>query len=250
MGLLTKIFKKKEELPPFDISKLNVDIHSHLIPGIDDGTQTIEESIRLISNFVSLGYKKVITTPHIMSDYYKNNPEIILTGLEKLKEAIHNEGLDIEIDAAAEYNLEPDFEEIIKKGDVLTFGGDKKYVLFELSFFKEPSRIKEVIWDLLNLGYQPVLAHVERYAYWHKKWDKIEDMINRSVLLQMNIGSITGAYGPDVRKMSMKLIDEGLIDFVGSDCHNQRHIDMIHHALVDPYFHKLCNQPQIKNKNL
>ena len=75
-------------------------------------------------------------------------------------------------------------------------------------------------------------------------------MINRSVLLQMNIGSITGAYGPDVRKMSMKLIDEGLIDFVGSDCHNQRHIDMIHHALVDPYFYKLCNQPQIKNKKL
>ena len=164
MGLLTKIFKKKEELPPFDISKLNVDIHSHLIPGIDDGAKSIEESTRLISNFVSLGYKKVITTPHIMSDYYKNNPEIILTGLEKLKEAIYNEGLDIEIDAAAEYNLEPDFEEIIKKGDVLTFGGDKKYVLFELSFFKEPSRIKEVIWDLLNLGYQPVLAHVERYA--------------------------------------------------------------------------------------
>ena len=105
MGLLTKIFKKKEELPPFDISKLNVDIHSHLIPGIDDGAKSIEESIRLISNFVSLGYKKVITTPHIMSDYYKNNPEIILTGLEKLKEAIYNEGLDIEIDAAAEYNL-------------------------------------------------------------------------------------------------------------------------------------------------
>ena len=100
------------------------------------------------------------------------------------------------------------------------------------------------------MGYQPVLAHVERYAYWHKKWHKIEDIINRSVLLQMNIGSITGAYGPEVRKMSIKLIDEGLIDFVGSDCHNQRHLDMINHAQVDPYFHKLCSQPQILNKTL
>ena len=250
MGLITNIFKKKEELPPFDVSSLFVDVHSHFIPGIDDGAQTIEDSLSLISEFAKKGYKKVITTPHIMSDYYKNTPEIILSGLDKVREALSNEGIKIEIEAAAEYNLEPGFEEIIKSGKVLTFGGDKKYVLFELSFFNEPSRIKEVIWDLLNLGYQPVLAHVERYAYWHKKWDKIEDMINRSVLLQMNIGSITGAYGPEVRKMSIRLIDEGLIDFVGSDCHNQRHLDMINHAQVDPYFHKLCSQPQILNKTL
>ena len=107
-----------------------------------------------------------------------------------------------------------------------------------------------MIWDLSNDGFQPVLAHVERYAYWHKHWDKIEDMVNRNVKLQLNIGSITGAYGPEVRNMAVKLIDEGLIDFIGSDCHNPRHLDMINHALTDPYFHKLCKQPQLLNQSL
>ena len=250
MGFLNKFLKKKEILPPFDLSTLKVDIHSHFIPGIDDGAQTIEDSVSLITAMSKLGYSKVITTPHIMSDYYKNTPKIILSGLDKVKEALYKAGVSIDIEAAAEYNLEPEFEEIIKSKQVLSFGGTEKYVLFELSFFNEPSRIKEIIWDLSNDGFQPVLAHVERYAYWHKKWDKIEDMVNRNVKLQLNIGSITGAYGPEVRNMAIKLIDQGLIDFIGSDCHNPRHLEMIRHASVDPYFHRLCQQPQLLNKTL
>ena len=250
MGFISNIFKKKEILPPFDLSALKVDVHSHFIPGIDDGAPTVEDSVHLITSMSNLGYKKVITTPHIMSDYYKNTPEIILSGLDKVREALYKAGVDIEVEVAAEYNLEPEFEDIIKSNNVLSFGGDEKYVLFELSFFNEPSRLKEIIWDLSNKGFQPVLAHVERYAYWHKKWDKIEDMINRNVKLQLNIGSITGAYGPEVRGMAIKLINDGLIDFVGSDCHNLRHLDMINHALTDPYFHKLCNQTQLLNQSL
>ena len=250
MGFLNNIFKKKEILPPFDLSALKVDVHSHFIPGIDDGAPTVEDSVNLITAMSNFGYKKVITTPHIMSDYYKNTPSIILSGLEEVKEALEKAGIDIEVEAAAEYNLEPEFEEIIKAKNVLSFGGDEKYVLFELSFFNEPLRLKEIIWDLSNDGFQPVLAHVERYAYWHKNWDKIEDMVNRNVKLQLNIGSITGAYGPEVRNMAIKLIDEGLIDFIGSDCHNPRHLDMLNYALTDPYFHKLCKQPQLLNHTL
>jgi tyrosine-protein phosphatase YwqE len=250
LGFLNNIFKKKEILSPFDLSALKVDVHSHFIPGIDDGAPTVEDSVNLITAMSNFGYKKVITTPHIMSDYYKNTPSIILSGLEKVKEALEKAGIDIEVEAAAEYNLEPEFEEIIKAKNVLSFGGDEKYVLFELSFFNEPSRLKEIIWDLSNDGFQPVLAHVERYAYWHKNWDKIEDMVNRNVKLQLNIGSITGAYGPEVRNMAIKLIDAGLIDFIGSDCHNPRHLDMLNYALTDPYFHKLCKQPQLLNHTL
>lgn len=250
MGFLKNIFKKEEKLPPYDLSLLNVDVHSHFIPGIDDGAQTIEESLDLLRQMQEFGYKKIITTPHVMEDYYKNTPEIILDGLEKVKKAIEENGLNIEIEASAEYNLDSGFEEIIKENKLLTFGGDKKYVLFELSFYNEPKRLKEVIWELSTSGYQPILAHVERYPYWHKKWDKIEDIVNRDVKLQVNIGSFTGVYGLEVKNTAQRLVDEGLVDLIGSDCHNQRHIGMIKEAICLPYFHKACENPNLINKQL
>ena len=247
---LKNIFKKEEKLPPYDLSLLNVDVHSHFIPGIDDGAQTIEESLDLLRQMQEFGYKKIITTPHVMEDYYKNTPEIILDGLEKVKKAIEENGLNIEIEASAEYNLDSGFEEIIKENKLLTFGGDKKYVLFELSFYNEPKRLKEVIWELSTSGYQPILAHVERYPYWHKKWDKIEDIVNRDVKLQVNIGSFTGVYGLEVKNTAQRLVDEGLVDLIGSDCHNQRHIGMIKEAICLRYFHKACENPNLINKQL
>jgi len=250
LGFLKKIFKKEEKLPPYDLSLLNVDVHSHFIPGIDDGAQTIEESLDLLRKMQGFGYKKLITTPHVMEDYYKNTPEIILGGLEKVKKAIEENGLNIEIEASAEYNLDTGFEEIIKENKLLTFGGDKKYVLFELSFYNEPKRLKEVIWELSTSGFQPILAHVERYPYWHKKWDKIEDIVNRDVKLQVNIGSFTGVYGLEVKNTAHRLVDEGLVDLIGSDCHNLRHIDMIKEAICLPYFHKACGNPNLINKQL
>jgi len=250
LGFLKNIFKKEEKLPPYDLSLLNVDVHSHFIPGIDDGAQTIEESLDLLRKMQEFGYKKIITTPHVMEDYYKNTPEIILGGLEKVKKAIEENGLNIEIEASAEYNLDTGFEEIIKENKLLTFGGDKKYVLFELSFYNEPKRLKEVIWELSTSGYQPILAHVERYPYWHKKWDKIEDIVNRDVKLQVNIGSFTGVYGLEVKNTARRLVDEGLVDLIGSDCHNLRHIDMIKEAICLPYFHKACENPNLINKQL
>ena len=193
MGLFSNIFPKKElTIEPIDLSFLRNDIHSHLIPGIDDGSPDMETTIMLLKKFIDLGYKKVITTPHIMSDYYKNTPEIILSGLDKVKAEIIKNNLDIEIEAAAEYNLEPEFEDLLEKNNFLTFGLEK-YLLFELSFFDEPPKVNDIIWKMREKEVTPVLAHVERYAYWHKDYDKIEEMINRGVKLQLNIGSVIGA---------------------------------------------------------
>jgi tyrosine-protein phosphatase YwqE len=184
-----------------------------------------------------------------MSDYYKNTPEIILSGLDKVKTEIIKNNLSIEIEAAAEYNLEPEFEDLLEKNNLLTFGPEK-YLLFELSFFDEPPRVNDVIWKMREKGVSPVLAHVERYAYWHKDYDKIEEMINRGVKLQLNIGSITGAYGPEVKKVADRLIKDKVIDFVGSDCHHEQHLEMISHASRLPIFHSLVQQEQILNKSL
>lgn len=251
MGLFSNIFKKKQPLLSLaELSVLKNDIHSHLIPGIDDGAQTMNDSLEMLKVFQDSGYKKVITTPHIMSDYYRNTPEIINAGLSDLKREIKLNGIDIEIEAAAEYNVEPDFEEIIKNDNVLTFGGKNKYVLIELSFFSEPNRLNETIWALNNKGYAPVLAHVERYTYWHKDLDKITEMINRGVKLQLNIGSLTGAYGPEINKVADWLVDEKIVDLVGTDCHHLKHLDMLQHARRLPKFHELIAQEQLINSTL
>ena len=250
MGFFNRIFSKKEEIiDPIDISFLKNDIHSHLIPGIDDGSPNMETTIILLKKFIDLGYKKVITTPHVMSDYYKNNPEIILSGLNNVRKEIKKQNLNIEIEAAAEYNLEPEFEKLLDDGKLLSFGAEK-YLLFELSFFDEPLRLNETIWKMIEKGFRPVLAHVERYGYWHNNYDKIEEMINRGVKLQLNIGSVTGAYGPEVKKFAERLIKDEIIDFVGSDCHHLHHLEMINHAIRLPIFHSLVKQSQILNKSL
>jgi len=249
MGLFGGLFKKKElVLEPVDLSVLNVDVHSHFIPGIDDGAKTIEDSVELISAMKDLGYRKVITTPHIMSDYYRNTPEIILGGLEKVRTALKENNVDIEIDAAAEYNVDADFSEKIDRKDLLTFGDN--YVLFELPFMEEPGILKDVIWKMQSAGYKPILAHVERYQFWHNQWDKIEDMVNRGVLLQMNIGSLTGSYGPEVKQIAEKLIDNDMISLLGSDCHHMGHIAMIKSARTKEYVHKIVNSPKLINKKL
>lgn len=249
MGLLSNIFrKKKAALPAADLSILGVDVHSHLIPGIDDGAQTIEDSIELLQSFIQLGYKKVITTPHVMSDFYKNTPEIILSGLEKVRAAIKEQGLAIEIDAAAEYNLDADFEPLIQQKKLLTFGDN--YVLFELPFFQEPPMLNDIIWKLKSQGYQPVLAHAERYNFWHKSYDKIEEIRDRGVAIQLNINSLTGHYGPDVKKVGEWMVDQNLVDLVGSDCHSMNHIGLLNQARHLPYVHKIIAQEKLINKQL
>lgn len=250
MGFFNRLFSKKQELlDPVDLGNLNSDIHSHLIPGIDDGSPSMEVTIELLKKFISLGYKKVITTPHVMSDYYLNTPEIINQGLENVRKSIEENQLEIKIEAAAEYNLEPSFEDLINDKNILTFGKDN-FLLFELSFFSEPQNLNEVIWSMREAGYNPVLAHVERYAYWHNDYDKVEEMVNRGVKLQMNIGSLTGSYGPEVKLFAEKLVDDEVVEFVGSDCHHIQHLEMLDYAKKLPYFHKLIQQEQILNNSL
>ncbi len=250
MGIWGKLFKSKREklLQPADISILRTDIHSHLIPGIDDGADTMEQSIEILKEFERLGYKKVITTPHTMSDYYPNTPEIILSGLEKLREAVEVNHINIVIEAASEYNLDADFENLVEEGELLTFG--ENYVLFELPFFQEPPMLNDVIWKLQMKNYQPVLAHVERYTFWFDDWQRIEEIKERNVLFQLNINSLTGHYGPEVKKVAERLIDNDMVDFLGSDCHNLNHIKLLGNALQFPYLHKVLKNPRIKNNKL
>lgn len=248
MSWISKLFRKEKPLPPADVSKLYTDVHSHLIPAIDDGSKSLEDSIEMIKTFKEMGYSKIITTPHVMSDFYKNTPETILGGMEIVKAELEKQKIDITLEAAAEYYLDENLEQKIHDGTLLTFGDN--YVLFELPFMSEPPNLASFIFELQTNGYKAVLAHPERYGFWYKDFDKYHELVDKGVLLQLNILSLVGHYGPEAQSIAEKMIDEGLISFLGSDCHNTMHQKGIEIARTKKYFHKLVESGKLKNKEL
>ncbi len=232
--MFTNWFKSKQRAT----ISITTDIHSHLLPGIDDGVKTIEESIEVIEHLSSLGFKKLITTPHIMSDYYKNTPEIIRAKLIEVKQAVLNANIPIEIEAAAEYYLDEYFYNlIIEEKEILTFGDN--YVLFETSFAVEPLILKEVIFKLNSAGYKPVYAHPERYFYLQEKKELLNDLIDQGLLFQLNALSLAGYYSKQVQKMAEELIRRNAIAFIGSDTHNMLQANFLQEAYSSKSAHKL-----------
>ena len=248
MSWFSKWFKKEEILAPANLAKLQVDFHSHLIPGIDDGAKEMEESIAMIRRFKELGYKKVITTPHVMSDFYRNTPEIILKGLEEVKNELNKQKIEIEIEAAAEYYLDEFFNKKIQERTLLTFG--EQYVLFELPFLSEPPNLASAIFELQTNGYQPILAHPERYGFWYNNFDNYHELKEKGVHLQLNILSLIGHYSPETQKIAERLIDENLISFLGSDCHHEGHLNLMEVARTKKYLHRLLDSGKLLNATL
>lgn len=252
MNLLQRIFggKPVKEDP---YSKVHTDIHSHLIPGIDDGSATMEQSLEMIKGLHALGYRKLITTPHVMSDAFRNTPEIILGGLEKVKAACIEAGIDIELEAAAEYYLDDRFIEKLEGGDMLTFGGDNKYLLVETSYVAQPMGLNDMIFEMLTKGYQPVLAHPERYQYF---WDNdalynISLLRERGLKLQVNISSFAGRNSKMAAQIVRSLVNEGLVDFIGTDIHRPQQLETLRKAPSgSKELRQLIEQGQLLNSTI
>lgn len=237
---LLDLFKrtKKQEVEPLNLSWLKADMHSHLIPGIDDGSKTLEESVGLVRRLADFGLKKLIITPHVMTEFFRNTPEIIYGGLEELQTAISKENIDIELSVAAEYYLDEVFLEKIIRGDrLLTFGGN--YILVETGFMSKPNMLLESFFKLEMEGYQPVYAHPERYIYLHHDLEFLDALAQRNIVFQLNLLSLTGYYSGPVKKFAEKLIDEGLVKLVGTDCHNARYLDALERLPEEKYYQKL-----------
>ncbi|CAA6820376.1 MAG: Unknown protein [uncultured Sulfurovum sp.] len=238
----SSLFKKK----PYEAANnpFKTDIHSHLLPGIDDGSQNLKESLHLIKQLHLLGYSKLITTPHIISDYYPNNREIITEKLYTVQEALKLENVDITIEAGAEYYVDMHFLNAIEDEDLLTF--KKHYVLFETDYTSQPMILKEVIQNLLAKGYIPVLAHPERYAYLHHNIEAYKELKALGVLFQINAKSLYSKSSPSY-KIALKLIKLGLVDFVGSDTHRMRDIKRLESFLRSKTCQQMIKLNIIKN---
>ena len=249
MGFISNLFKKKEVSSLVDYNALHIDMHSHLIPGIDDGSKNMNDSLLLIKGLQDLGFKKIITTPHIMWGGYNNTPDIILRGRDEVRKALKANSMEIPFEAAAEYYLDETFPEKVKNKSLLTMGDN--YVLVELSYLIKSHSATSYFYTMRNAGYKVILAHPERYPYYYEDdLEQYQEIKGQGVFFQLNIASLSGVYGGGAKRMAEKMIDANMIDFISTDLHNTRHLGYINDALKFPYLEKIMNYEGLMNKVL
>ncbi len=200
-----------------------VDIHSHVLPGIDDGAKNLKDSQFILESMISLGFKKCITSPHTMANVYNNTIESINNAKKTVEEELPDLTQKLDLKAASEYYIDENFIKNFNSNPLLTLKDN--YVLVEMSFLNPPIQLHEYLFELQLAGYQPVLAHPERYTFYHSNFKEFERLKKMGLKFQLNLLSSVGYYGPDVTKISDKLLKAGFIDFVGSDIHHKQHID-------------------------
>jgi protein-tyrosine phosphatase len=226
---------------------IETDIHSHVLPGIDDGSPDIDTSISLLKEMVELGLKSLVTTPHI-SELYPNDGAIIKNALQQLRHQLKQEHIDIEITAAAEYMINDVFEQKIASGEPL-MTLPNNHILVELSHISEPVNLYRVMAMLIERGYTPVLAHPERYRYYNNNLAQFQKLINCGCHLQVNALSLDGYYGRMVSDCAWALLNNYMIEFIGTDIHHSRHIQAFKNSISPKTQHVLNNYP-FQNKNL
>lgn len=222
-----------------------VDIHNHILPGIDDGAKTTEESIELIKEFSNLGMKHFIATPHIMQDYYPNNSETISKALDTLKEALSKQGLEnILIEASAEHMIDSNFEALLEKKEVIPL--KHEYLLVEMSYLQPSINFEAAIDRVKSSGFFPILAHPERYVFLFSQNKRYTEYKKQGILFQMNLLSLGDFYGNKVKKNALSLLDNGQIDIFGSDVHNLEHITSLKEIKISEKLLKII-QPILEN---
>jgi len=225
---MLNFFKKKPALDSY--AGLGLDFHSHLLPGLDDGAQTIEDTLSLIRQMQELGFPRIVTTPHIYWELYPNTRDRILEKLDEVRAALRENHIEVELDAAAEYFLDEHFESLLKSNEPLlcVFG---RCVLVETSFLAPHPQLEEYLFAMRMKGYTPILAHPERYAFLHHDFDQYERFLDMGCRFQVNLLSLTELYGRPVQKTTEKLLALEMIDYFCTDLHHQAHADSLRGAL-------------------
>lgn len=207
-----------------------MDFHSHLLPGLDDGARTLEDSLRLIQYIQAWGYTHIVTTPHIHSGLYPNPHPLIRQKLAEVKAALLENNIHIPFEAAAEYYLDEHFATLLAADDPLLCIFDR-CVLVEFSFLALPPQWIEYLFQLRLKGYTPVLAHPERYAYLHNDFAGYEYLKDMGCRFQINILSLTGHYGSRVQHAAENLIKHQMAEYICTDLHHEHHARQIQLAL-------------------
>ncbi|MFD1096318.1 tyrosine-protein phosphatase [Salegentibacter chungangensis] len=241
---MISIFQKNKYLS--DYLEGFTDFHNHILPGIDDGAATIQDSLDIIKEFGEIGVKNFVATPHVMGEFYPNEPGTIKNALSILKKEIPE---NVAISASGEYMMDQFLIEQLENENVTPLV-DKK-VLVEMSYFQAPINLNEILFKLQNSSFQPILAHPERYAFFHTRdLAKYEDLKERGCTFQLNMLSLTPHYGGNMQKVAYKLLETNMIDFISSDAHKVAHLEKIKNIKLSKKQGKLIEPVIEKSKAL
>lgn len=207
-----------------------VDIHSHVLPGIDDGAKSLEDSKFLLEQMIAFGFSKIITSPHTIENIWNNTPETISSALQLTQENLKDLTEKVSLKAASEYLMDDYFVSLFEQGNLLTI--KDKFVLVEMSYINPPIQLYDYLFNLQVAGYIPVLAHPERYVFYHSDFSNYAKLKKAGCYFQMNLLSATGYYGREVAKIADELLKKSMIDFVGSDFHHKHHIASFSNPIV------------------
>lgn len=219
--IMFTFFKSKPLLKDL-IPEGHIDIHSHILPGIDDGAKSIEDTTKLINSLKSFGVEQFIATPHIIQYVWDNSQEDIVANKDATITTLKKNGITIPLNAAAEYLMDDQFVKLFQSGELLTLKDN--YVLVEMSYINAPIQLYTILFDLQVAGYIPVLAHPERYLFYHKNFNEYEKLQRAGCLFQLNLLAVVGYYGAEITKIADQLLKKGMYTYVGSDVHHGNHI--------------------------
>lgn len=244
------IFKKKQPEKPFTgLLPVQVDMHSHILPGIDDGAPDLDTALLLVRGLYDLGIRTCIATPHVIGDMYRNTDSTIEDALQQLRNGCRSAAIDMNIRAAAEYMMDDYFMELLRDKVPLRTLKDN-LLLTEITYTSEPIRLQEMVFNIITEGYKPVLAHPERYHYYHRNYEIYRKLKDLGFLLQVNMLSLTGYYGKEVAKAARYIYDNGLADLVGTDLHHDRHLLALQSESNHRLFNKYLNNKKLLNSTL
>jgi protein-tyrosine phosphatase len=228
-----------------DFSELALDMHSHLVPGVDDGARDVADSISIITGLKELGFQHLITTPHTLQGIHPNTSETLSSGHALLSDHLPS-GITLRL--SSEYFLDEQFDEQLNAKSVMPMPGNR--LLIEFSQISRPLDLEEKIFDLGIKGYQVILAHPERFQFFHRQFDYYKRLKEMGVELQLNALSLTGHYGKNVKSIAEKLVEKDMIDFIGTDIHHVRHLDVLKQVPGTKSFERLMTSGVLKNKYL
>ena len=201
------------------------DIHSHVVPGIDDGSPSVERSVELVQRMMGWGLEKLIVTPHVTQDTFENTPDIISGAYSELQEGLSQAGIEIDMDYSAEYRVDEMFVEQLEEGIVRRLHGN--FLLVENSYIQEAYNLDQILFQISMKGFRPILAHPERYIYYYDKRQRYDELHGNGILFQVNLLSLAGYYGKEPKKIAEMLIEKDYVDFVGTDLHRRAHAEII-----------------------
>lgn len=229
---------------------VNTDIHCHVLPGIDDGSPDVETSVDLLEHMQSWGLERVFASPHVTYGTFPNTPQTVGAARTSLQQALDARGSSLQLGNSAEYRIDDLFMEVLEKGELMTLPGN--ILLVENSFMQEPWGLDQLLFELQVKGYRPVLVHPERYSYYYGKKERYKAIHNGGTLFQINLLSLAGHYGRNEKRVAEELIDAGLVDLVGSDLHNARHVEAIENYLASKDYkrHRQALEKHTLNNNI